>query len=169
MQSFVHERLVHLRLRVFVVRSLREREREIERLFSVSVKCFRNEPKVIFFQSNNVYIVGMAKEATTSNSLAAPTFSFHQATFGQNIRLENDAMKAVRHTSFDHGRHSRSTRTLQPRPFFLGITFSDRPVNINERIHLKIVEVDETRQWCGSLAIGNPFLPSYGYESMCPS
>jgi len=37
---------------------------------------------------------------------------------------------------------------------FLGITFTDKPVNINERIHLKIVEVDETRQWCGSLAIG---------------
>ncbi len=38
--------------------------------------------------------------------------------------------------------------------FFLGITFTDKPININERIHLKIVEVDETRQWCGSLAIG---------------
>ncbi len=37
---------------------------------------------------------------------------------------------------------------------FLGITFTDKPININERIHLKVVEVDETRQWCGSLAIG---------------
>jgi hypothetical protein len=37
---------------------------------------------------------------------------------------------------------------------FEGITFTDKPVNINERIHVKIVDVDETRQWCGSLAIG---------------
>ncbi|CAF1291469.1 unnamed protein product [Adineta steineri] len=74
---------------------------------------------------------------TTTNDFTAPTFCFHQVTFGQNIRLENNASKAVRYTSFDHG-----------------ITFTDKPVNINERIHLKIVEVDETRQWCGSLAIG---------------
>ncbi len=75
--------------------------------------------------------------ATTNNDLIIPSFHFHQTTFGQNIRLENNASKAVRYTSFDHG-----------------ITFTDKPVNINERIHLKIVEVDETRQWCGSLAIG---------------
>jgi hypothetical protein len=36
----------------------------------------------------------------------------------------------------------------------LGVTFINRPININERIHLKIFDVDERRQWCGSLAIG---------------
>lgn len=36
----------------------------------------------------------------------------------------------------------------------LGVTFTHQPININERIHLKIIDVDETRQWCGSLAIG---------------
>ncbi|CAF5125701.1 unnamed protein product, partial [Rotaria sp. Silwood1] len=79
----------------------------------------------------------MAQVTTTNNELTTPSFCFHKTTFGQNIRLENNASKAVRHTSFDHG-----------------ITFTDKPININERIHLKIVEVDETRQWCGSLAIG---------------
>ncbi|CAF3272931.1 unnamed protein product [Rotaria socialis] len=78
----------------------------------------------------------MAQAVTTSNELAMPSFCFHK-TFGQNMRLENNGTKAVRYTSFDHG-----------------ITFTDKSININERIHLKIVEVDETRQWCGSLAIG---------------
>ena len=41
-----------------------------------------------------------------------------------------------------------------PSSSLIGITFTDKPININERIHLKVVEVDETRQWCGSLAIG---------------
>jgi hypothetical protein len=42
-------------------------------------------------------------QVTTNNDLTIPSFYFHQATFGQNIRLESDATKAVRHTSFDHG------------------------------------------------------------------
>ena len=36
----------------------------------------------------------------------------------------------------------------------LGITFSSRPIKINERVHLKIIDIDETRQWLGSLGIG---------------
>lgn len=82
----------------------------------------------------------MAQSTTATNTndnLNTSEFHFHEKTFGVNIRIENNATKAVRHTSFDHG-----------------ITFTDRPININERIHLKILEVDETRQWCGSLAIG---------------
>ena len=46
----------------------------------------------------------MAQIITTNNDIAAPTFCFHQTTFGQNIRLENNATKAVRYTSFDHGK-----------------------------------------------------------------
>jgi hypothetical protein len=45
----------------------------------------------------------MAQVPTTNNDLTISLFHFHQATFGQNIRLENNASKAVRHTSFDHG------------------------------------------------------------------
>jgi len=45
----------------------------------------------------------MAQGITTNNDLTIPSFHFHQTTFGQNIRLENDATKAVRYASFDHG------------------------------------------------------------------
>ncbi len=45
----------------------------------------------------------MAQIITTNNDLTSPSFCFHQTTFGQNIRLENDATKAVRYASFDHG------------------------------------------------------------------
>jgi len=45
----------------------------------------------------------MAQLPTTNNDLTISSFHFHQTTFGQNIRLENNASKAVRHTSFDHG------------------------------------------------------------------
>jgi hypothetical protein len=45
----------------------------------------------------------MSQLTTTNNDLAIPTFYFHQGTFGQNIRLENNATKAVRYSSFDHG------------------------------------------------------------------
>ena len=87
-----------------------------------------------------------------------PSFSFHRTTFGQNVRLENNGLKAVRHTSYDHGIFFSLLRIngyLVLKSFSSsGITFTDRPININERIHIKIVEVDETRQWCGSLSIG---------------
>lgn len=98
----------------------------------------------------------MAQMTTTNNDLINPSFHFHQTTFGQNIRLENNTTKAVRHTSFDHGILINILFFFYFIVFFLlGITFTEKPININERIHLKIVEVDETRQWCGSLAIGN--------------
>jgi hypothetical protein len=41
--------------------------------------------------------------ATTNNDPTTPVFHFHPTTFGPNIRLENNASKAVRHSSFDHG------------------------------------------------------------------
>ena len=49
----------------------------------------------------------MAQETTTNNQ-TSPAFHFHQTTSGQNIRLENNNTKAVRHTSFDHGNLSIS-------------------------------------------------------------
>lgn len=45
----------------------------------------------------------MSQVVTTNNEFAISSFCFHNQTFGQNIRLENNATKAVRHTSFDHG------------------------------------------------------------------
>jgi hypothetical protein len=45
----------------------------------------------------------MSHLPTTNSDLTTPTFYFHQKTLGQNIRLENDATKAVRYSSFDHG------------------------------------------------------------------
>ena len=74
---------------------------------------------------------------TTNDELSNSSLVFHPSTFGQNIRLEENGSRAIRYTSFDHG-----------------VTFTQKPVSINERIHLRIVDVDETRQWCGSLAIG---------------
>ena len=45
----------------------------------------------------------MANVTTMQDDLTVPSFHFHQTTFGQNIKLENNTTKAVRHTSFDHG------------------------------------------------------------------
>ena len=45
----------------------------------------------------------MSQGTTTNSDLIVPSFHFNPTTFGQNIRLENDGSKAVRHTSFDHG------------------------------------------------------------------
>ncbi|CAF0976641.1 unnamed protein product [Rotaria magnacalcarata] len=73
----------------------------------------------------------MAKESSS------PTTYFHQKTFGQNIRLDNNSLRATRNTSFDHG-----------------ITFTNKQIKINERIHMKIVDIDQSGQWLGSLAIG---------------
>jgi hypothetical protein len=36
-----------------------------------------------------------------------------------------------------------------------GITFTSKQIKPNERIYMKIIDVDETGQWLGSLAIGN--------------
>ena len=35
-----------------------------------------------------------------------------------------------------------------------GITFTNKQIKINERICMKIVDIDESGQWLGSLAIG---------------
>ena len=45
----------------------------------------------------------MAQGATTNNDLTTSPLHFHPTIFGQNIKLENNASKAVRHTSFDNG------------------------------------------------------------------
>jgi hypothetical protein len=36
-----------------------------------------------------------------------------------------------------------------------GITFTSKQIKVNERIYMKIIDVDESGQWLGSLAIGN--------------
>ncbi|CAF0829418.1 unnamed protein product [Didymodactylos carnosus] len=77
------------------------------------------------------------KLISTMAELQSSTFQFHSQTFGQNIRIENNGAHAKRFSSFDNG-----------------ITFSSKPVQINERVYIKIVDIDETKQWCGSLAIG---------------
>jgi hypothetical protein len=38
---------------------------------------------------------------------------------------------------------------------FSGITFTNKQIKMNERIHMKIIDIDQTGQWLGSLAIGN--------------
>jgi hypothetical protein len=35
-----------------------------------------------------------------------------------------------------------------------GITFTSKPIQMNERICMKIIDIDESGQWLGSLAIG---------------
>ena len=41
--------------------------------------------------------------AAATNGISIPSVSFHQKTFGQNIRLQDNSSKAIRHTSFDNG------------------------------------------------------------------
>ncbi|UJR16205.1 hypothetical protein I4U23_003115 [Adineta vaga] len=72
-----------------------------------------------------------------NHNITVPSLSFHQRTYGQHIRLDKNGSTANRHTSFDHG-----------------VTFTNRQIKKNERIHMKIVDIDETGQWLGSLAIG---------------
>lgn len=91
---------------------------------------------------------------TTNDELNNSSLAFHPTTFGQNIRLEENGSRAIRYSSFDHGGSSPFFFDDQHSRRDLGVTFTQKPININERIHLRIVDVDETRQWCGSLAIG---------------
>ncbi|CAF2400843.1 unnamed protein product [Rotaria sp. Silwood2] len=79
----------------------------------------------------------MARLSAMMDQSAMPTIFFHQKTFGQNIQLDNNALKAIRHTSFDNG-----------------ITFTNKQIKMNEHVHMKIVDIDESGQWLGSLAIG---------------
>ncbi len=46
-------------------------------------------------------------------------------------------------------------KTISKDSFVAGVTFTDKPINMNERIYMKIVDIDESGQWLGSLAIGN--------------
>ncbi|CAF1108707.1 unnamed protein product [Adineta ricciae] len=76
-------------------------------------------------------------ELMNHNNSISPSVSFHQRTSGKNIRLDQTGFTATRHTSFDNG-----------------VTFTSKPIKMNERIHMKIIDIDETGQWLGSLAIG---------------
>ncbi|CAF3800989.1 unnamed protein product, partial [Rotaria sp. Silwood1] len=67
-----------------------------------------------------------------NNNATFPSVSFHRKTFGQNILINDNAFKATRHTSFDND-----------------ITFTNKRININERIYMKIIDIDQTGQWLG--------------------
>ena len=95
----------------------------------------------------------MARAPLTSLDVAVPTVSFHRKTFGQNIQLSDNASKAARHTSFDNGT-LLLRNTADCHWIVAGITFTSKRMNPNERIYMKIIDVDETGQWLGSLAIG---------------
>ncbi len=45
----------------------------------------------------------MATRQVIDNNSTTPSVSFHRKTFGQNIRIEDNGLKAIRHTSFDNG------------------------------------------------------------------
>lgn len=57
-------------------------------------------------------------KTTANNDLINPSFHFHQTIFGQNIRLENNATKAVRHTSFDNGIYLKDIPLKRKGTFF---------------------------------------------------
>ena len=90
---------------------------------------------------------------TTADTLLP--ISFHPQIFGANIRLESNGSKALRHASHDNGTppsmgHPNPSNSLSRS----GITFTNRQIQINERVHIKITDLDETGQWLGSLCIG---------------
>ncbi|KAK3741411.1 hypothetical protein RRG08_011187 [Elysia crispata] len=88
------------------------------------------------------------------NSLRAPSLQFHDV-HGDNIELLCNKSRARRHESFCKG-----------------ICFSNRPININERVYVKFVETNTS--WSGVLRFGftsvnpatlrGPDLPRYA----CP-
>ncbi len=45
----------------------------------------------------------MAEIQGMKNNPTIPSVSFHRKTFGQNIQLDDNGSKAIRHTSFDNG------------------------------------------------------------------
>jgi len=45
----------------------------------------------------------MATAQVINNNSTTPSVSFHQKTFGQNIQIDDNGSKAIRHTSFDNG------------------------------------------------------------------
>lgn len=96
----------------------------------------------------------MSRTSLLTNRNTVPTTSFHRNTHGTNIQIEENGFKASRHTSFDNG-----------------ITFTSKPIQMDERIYMKIVDVDHTGQWLGSLAIGfTQFNPNFLQpEDLCKS
>ena len=47
--------------------------------------------------------------------------------------------------------------SLHSQRCFVGVTFTSRQIKLNERVHMEIVDVDESGQWLGSLAIGRKY------------
>lgn len=45
----------------------------------------------------------MATGLVMNGNSTKPSISFHHQTFGQNIQLEENGSRAIRHTSFDNG------------------------------------------------------------------
>ncbi|CAF1034839.1 unnamed protein product [Rotaria sordida] len=104
-----------------------------------------NEPNTLS-QSTSIEMTPMQPVNIVTNQISAmtsemaqppiPMVSFHQKTFGKNIQLDNNALRATRHTSYDDG-----------------ITFTNRQIEMNEYIHIRI-DSNESRILMGSLAIG---------------
>ena len=96
----------------------------------------------------------MSRTSLSASQNTAPTTSFHRNTYGINIKIEDNGLKAVRHTSFDNGWSRFEVEFEFFFVFCLGITFTSQPIRMNERVYMKIVDIDQTGQWLGSLAIG---------------
>ncbi|CAF1197888.1 unnamed protein product, partial [Rotaria sordida] len=104
-----------------------------------------NEPNTVS-QSTSIEMTPMQPVNSVTNQVSpmtsemaqppTPMVSFHQKTFGKNIQLDNNALRATRHTSYDDG-----------------ITFTNRQIKMNEYIHIRI-DSNESRILMGSLAIG---------------
>jgi hypothetical protein len=45
----------------------------------------------------------MAEIQVMKNNSTIPSVSFHQKIFGENIQLDDNGSKAIRHKSFDNG------------------------------------------------------------------
>jgi hypothetical protein len=108
----------------------------------------------------------MARAPLTSMDVVVPTVSFHRKTFGQNIQLGDNGSKATRHTSFDNG-YLFLSEIFYCYLIISGITFTSKQIKVNERIYMKIIDVDESGQWLGSLAIGNERIELKLMKSSC--
>ncbi len=67
--------------------------------------CINVNKKTAVFcnQKIGVYFRMARASPAMSNNTAIPSVSFHRRTFGKNIQLDDNALKATRHTSFDNG------------------------------------------------------------------
>jgi hypothetical protein len=120
----------------------------------------RKNPSIDFRKNKRLFLnflikyFRMARASLMSNDVAIPTVSFHRRTFGQNIQLDDNGSKATRHTSFDNGYLLIIWNFIYWDFIVLGITFTSKQIKANERIYMKIIDIDESGQWLGSLAIG---------------